>query len=350
MRIGIVDDTAMTRETLRRVVTSVPGHQVVWTAVNGAEAIDRVRGDRPDLILMDLVMPVLDGVQTTQQIMTENPCPILIVTANVARNLNKVYQAMGHGALDAVDTPCLGPLGDLSGAGDLLAKIATIGKLLGLAADRPPRCTPLKPRTERLPTLAPLIAIGASTGGPNALAVVLSAFPRGWKTSVVIVQHIDAALASGMARWLSEQTGHKVRIASPGDRPMPSEVLLAETNDHLMMEQGTGFRYCVEPVGMCYRPSVDVFFSSLVSYWPDPGVGVVLTGMGKDGGSGLLALRNAGWHTITQDEATSVVWGMPRAAAENGGAKEVLPLSAIGPAIVRYINDHHFLPNGESPT
>ena len=346
MRIGIVDDTVMARETLRRIVTSVPSHQIAWTAANGAEAIDRAQGDKPDLILMDLIMPVLDGVQATREIMLKNPCPILVVTANVSRNMNKVYQAMGHGALDAVDTPTLGPQGDLNGAGDLLAKIATIGKLLGLASERCIPSSPVKTRGGRLPSLQPLIAIGASTGGPNALVEVISAFPLDWKCSVVIIQHVDIAFADGMARWLADRTGHRVRVAATNDRPMPGEVLLAATNDHLLLDRGMTFRYCAEPVGMCYRPSVDVFFSSLVSNWPDPGVGVVLTGMGKDGAAGLLALRNAGWHTIAQDEATSVVWGMPRAAAENGGAKDVFPVSEIGPAIVRHVKSH--LLNAES--
>lgn len=340
MRISIVDDMAMARETLRRIVTSVPGHQIAWTAVNGAEAIVCAKGDKPDLILMDLIMPVLDGVQATREIMLGNPCPILVVTANVSRNMNKVYQAMGHGALDAVDTPTLGPQGDLSGAGDLLAKIATIGKLLGLAKERcVPHC-PEKSRGGRVPSLPPLIAIGSSTGGPNALVEVISAFPRDWKCSVVIIQHVDVAFADGMARWLADRTGHKVKVAAANERPMPGEVLLAATNDHLLIERGLTFRYCAEPVEMCYRPSVDVFFSSLVTHWPDPGVGVILTGMGKDGAAGLLALRNAGWHTIAQDQATSIVWGMPRAAAENGGAKDVLPLSELGPAIVRHVNSH----------
>jgi two-component system response regulator WspF len=339
MKIGIVDDTAMARETLRTVVSSVPGHQVAWIATNGAEAIDRARTDTPDLILMDLVMPGVDGVEATRRIMQENPCAILVVTASVTSRVRKVYEAMGYGALDAVDTPTLGPHGDLRGASALLWKIETIGKLIAPAPGLdtgPPIPMPARHRAGS----DWLVGIGASTGGPAAVTTVLSAFPRNFSAIVVIVQHIDEAMAQGMADVLSQETGHRVEVAEPGMVPRSGQILLAKTDDHLVLDRNGSLNYVAEPRDAWYRPSADVFFRSIASNWRQPGVAVLLTGMGRDGASGLLGLRRAGWLTIAQDEETCVVWGMPGAAAKIGAAERILPVSQIGPAIVGHIEAH----------
>jgi len=345
MRIGIVNDMPMARETLRRVVRSVPDHQIAWLAADGEEAVAEARRDRPDLILMDLVMPGLDGAEATRRIMAESPCPILVVTATVSGNFGKVYDAMGHGALDAVDTPTLGLRGELSGGDRLLAKIATVGKLTGKGVLRVPESP--APRRSQPRVEEAIVAIGASTGGPNALAEVLSAFPQGWPTAVVMVQHVDAAFAPGLARWLGERSGHRVEVIEEGDRPEPGRFLLAATNDHLMLGEGLRLRYDDEPRAHCFRPSVDVFFASLAALWPTPGAAALLTGMGRDGAAGLLALRRAGWLTVAQDEATSIVWGMPRAAVELDAADRVLPISAVGAAVVNHLLNR--LRNDEGP-
>jgi chemotaxis response regulator CheB len=189
-------------------------------------------------------------------------------------------------------------------------------------------------------TDVPLIAIGASTGGPNALVTVLNGIPRDLRAAIVISQHITADFATGLASWLAEMTRRSVRIARNHDAPQAGEVLLAGTNDHLAMISGGTFRYTPDPADTPYRPSVDVLFSSLANCWTKPGVAVLLTGMGRDGAKGMLTLKGKGWHTIAQDESTSVVYGMPAAAAENGSARQILPLRDIGDAIARQIN--HF--------
>jgi two-component system response regulator WspF len=334
MRIGIVNDMALAREALRRVVLSAPGQQVAWLAADGDEAVAQARRDTPDLILMDLIMPVTDGAEATRRIMAESPCPIIVVTSSVSGNFGKVYEAMGHGALDAVDTPTLGPRGDVQGAEALLTKIMTVAKLTGKAAARPvPAPSPAPSPAAATPDQS-LVVIGASTGGPNAVAEVLSSFPKGWYASVVLIQHVDAAFAPGLARWLTERSGNRVEIAAAGARPAPGQILLAATNDHLVMESGGRFRYISEPRDFCFRPSVDVFFTSVAAHWPATGVAALLTGMLRDGADGLLTLRRAGWFTIAQDKESSVVWGMPRAAIEVGAAVAVLPVSRIGPAVV----------------
>lgn len=334
MRIGIVNDSVMAREALRRVVTSADGLQVAWTARDGAEGVDKVRADTPDLVLMDLFMPVMDGVESTRRIMKETPCPVLVVTATVSGQIAKVYQAMGFGALDAVDTPVLGPCGNCSGGADLLGKIHTIGKLIGKYQPRCPAWTPpLAPPTGQ--GLDPLVVIGASTGGPFAVAEVLKGLPRDWTAATVIVQHVDAFFVAGLADWLREHSGRRVQLIADGHVPAPGDYLLAATGDHLVMDQDGRLRYSAEPRSACYRPSVDVFFQSVARNRPGHGAAALLTGMGRDGAEGLLALKRRGWRTVAQDEPSSVVWGMPRAAFEIGAAEVVAPLDEVADAIVQ---------------
>ncbi len=173
--------------------------------------------------------------------------------------------------------------------------------------------------------------------------------PGSWPTcptrrdaSTVIIQHIDVAFAPGLARHLGDGVGRRVDLAEAGERPLPGRTYLAATNDHLILDNARQFRYVAEPLGVHYRPSVDVFLASLIKHWPEPGAAAILTGMGRDGAIGLLALRQAGWLTVAQDEATSLVYGMPRAAAEAGAAQMILPLAEIGGAIADRVRDRSY--------
>ena len=324
MRIGIVNDVRAASEALRRIVTSLTDHDFIWTAADGVEAVAMAKRDRPDLILMDLLMPHMDGVQATKQIMLSSPCAILVVTATVHGNISLVYDALGYGALDAVDTPVLGPSGEVQGAQALVEKIATIAKIVGVSADsrRVNRSTPASgpPR---------LLLVGASTGGPKALAEIIGPLPTDWNVAIVVVQHVDVAFAQGLAKWLGERTGRAVKVAEEGHHPAAGDVLVAGTNDHLVFTKDRTLSYREEPKHLFFRPSVDVFFWSVAEYWPQPGTAILLTGMGSDGAKGMLALRARGWHTIAQDQASSVVWSMPKAAIELNAACEVLPVAQM---------------------
>ncbi len=336
MRIGIVNDSLIARVALQRAVESVPAHKVAWLANDGAEAVEKARDDLPDLILMDLIMPGVDGVEATRRIMAGSPCPIVIVTSSVSGHMGRVYEAMGLGAIDAVDTPELGPSGELDGAKFLLAKIETVAKLVGRSPRVAPFDEPVAPPAKSPAEVAPwwpLVLIGSSTGGPAALAEILARMPESLDLATVIVQHVDSVFAPGLARWLGERTGRRVELIEPGVKPLPGKILLASTNDHVILDESRRFRYVAEPAEIHYRPSVDVFFRSAAERWPQPGVAALLTGMGRDGAAGLLALRRRGWLTIAQDEASSVIWGMPGAAVQIGGAALVLPLPEIARAI-----------------
>jgi chemotaxis response regulator CheB len=322
VRIGIVNDLSIATEALRRVLARRPDHRVAWAAASGAEAVACCARDTPDVVLMDLVMPGMNGVEATRRIMADSPCPILVVTVSVGANAAMVFEAMGHGALDATDMPSLGSDGD-SGADKLLAKIDLIGRL----SAAPVRAS--MPRAPAPASARKLLAIGASAGGPSAVARVLEGLPADFAGAVAVIQHIDEKFAPGMAEWLGRYSRLPVAIANAGDGLQPGRVLLAATNDHLALRADGRLDYVREPAELPYRPSVDVFYKSVAVHWRGPIVGVLLTGMGRDGAAGLRLLREQGHHTIAQDQASSAVYGMPKAAAELDAAAEILPLDRI---------------------
>ena len=326
MRIAIVNDSPMALEVMRRIVDTSGTHQVSWLARNGAEAVEKCARDRPDLILMDLIMPEMDGVDATRRIMAATPCAILIVTATVHARAPKVFEALGAGALDAVCTPVVGGDGAAGGAAALCAKIDVMRRLIGTGSERlrePPQLSPPADRPE------PLIVFGASAGGPAALAAILGELPRDFPAASVIVQHVDEEFAPLMASWLNDQSRLPVKLAQEGDQPRSGVVLMAATNDHLVFVNERTLGYTRHPQSHPYRPSVDVFFESVARHWPGKIIGVLLTGMGRDGARGLKALRDGGALTISQAREGCVVYGMPKAAAEIGAAAEVLPLEKI---------------------
>lgn len=332
MRIALVNAQPSALEALRRAIVAVPGLSVAWRASDGIEAVELARRDPPDLVVLDLHLPRLNGVEATAQIVAIRSCPILVATATVRANIAQVYDAMSRGALDAVDTPTLDAAGQVCGGDALLAKIGTVSKLIGKPV--PALLRLLCATTLRPTTPATLVLLGASTGGPGALRTILGALPREDSLSVIIVQHVDRAFTGGLASWLGETSRLPIELAAEGQPPAPGKALLADTDDHLILDSRRRLSYTAEPREACYRPSVDVFFSSVAEHWPTPGVAVLLTGMGRDGAKGLLRLHSCGWHTIAQDSQSCVVWGMPRAAAECGAAAAVLPLDEIGPAIL----------------
>ncbi|MCP4797739.1 MAG: response regulator, partial [Phycisphaeraceae bacterium] len=235
MRVAIVNDLRMATEALRRIVEMQDGLELAWTALDGREAVEKAGEDLPDLILMDLVMPEMDGETATRIIMEENPCPILVVTASMTGNARRVVKAMAAGAIDAVETPTFGLDGRFSGDGPLLDRIDRLmrdpaGFSDGAATPHPnATSTGSVSSSPRRPSI---MLIGASTGGPQAIRTVLSALPRPLSIPVVLVQHIDHQFVGGLVHWLQEVTGHTVVESAPGAIE-PGVVVVASTNEHL---------------------------------------------------------------------------------------------------------------------
>jgi chemotaxis response regulator CheB len=337
MRIAIVNDMMLAVEAMRRVLAQAKNDRLAWIARDGAEAVELCAADTPDLILMDLIMPVMDGVEATRRIMANSPCAVVVVTANVDTNSSKVFEALGAGALDAVNTPVLESNANGPAGITLLAKIETIRKIIGPGINKKSPLHPGPVLGAAASSRPSLIAIGASAGGPAALAKILGSLPADFPGAIVVVQHVDVQFVQGLANWLDSQTRLHVRLAAEGDRPQPGIVLLAAREDHLIFADANTLGYSPLPQECSYRPSVDVFFKSASRCWPGEIVGVLLTGMGRDGAEGLLELRRAYHATIAQDHASSAVFGMPKAAVELDAAREILALDKIGPRLTNIL-------------
>ncbi len=337
IRILVVDDSLTIRRRLIEIISGVPDMVVVGEASDGHQAIDLAIALRPDVITLDLALPGMTGFAVTEHVMAHRPTPILIVSASFNRGeLHDTYQALAAGAIDVLDKP---HADDDTWEPRFISAIRMISRIkvithprgrlgaLGRTTVTPPVSTATT-RTKRLE----LIALGASTGGPAALAEVIAGIPARDSPPILVVLHIGAPFALAFADWLAGQTNRKVRVARDGD-PLEG-VLCAPPNQHMTVE-GSRVRVIDGPPRHHCIPSVDVLFEALAREHGDRTAAALLTGMGRDGATGLLAIRAAGGSTIAQDEATSIVYGMPREAVICGAAEQVLPLSEIGPALAR---------------
>jgi two-component system chemotaxis response regulator CheB len=346
IRVLVVEDSLTVRKRLIEVLRSDPAFEVVAEAENGQQAIELCRSLRPDVITLDMHLPVLDGVSATEHIMGHFPTPILIVSSSTNRgDLFKTYDALAAGAVDVLEKPSGGE-GDGAWEKKFLAAVKLVAKIrvithvrarLGNVGRAPPRPVDTGAHSLPKPSAASLIALGASTGGPGALVEVLSRIPIDLRATILIVLHIDEPFGSAFADWLGAQTSHSVAYAV-GTEPLTSaakgRVLMAPPGRHLVARAGQ-LQLSSEPERHSCRPSVDMLFESLAQECGNQTVACLLTGMGRDGAAGLLALRRAGAYTIAQDEATSVIYGMPREAALLGAARSILPITEIGAEITR---------------
>jgi two-component system chemotaxis response regulator CheB len=327
IRVLLADDSELFRELLARVVTAEPGFEVVAVAADGNAAAAQARLLRPDVITMDLNMPDADGFSGIARIMAETPTPILVLTANREEAVG--FRALSLGALDILEKPQ--SHADLDDYGRLLrsrlrllAGVKVIRHLRGLRE----RAAAVPRRAAR----AELVGIGASLGGPRALAALLRGLPPDFRAPIAVVQHIADGFTEGLAAWLTAETRLDVHEARDGEPLAPGRVVLAPTGRHLLV--GEGFvRLSDAPPVDTFRPSVTPLLLSAARAYGPRACGVVLTGMGRDGAEGLKAIRDAGGSTLVQDEATSAVFGMPRAAIELGAADRVLPLDEIPRAL-----------------
>ena len=327
MIIGHVDSDPNSARALTAAIANTE-HRLAWSVKTGAEALRRHQSQRVDVLLLSVNVSDLSAADVTRQILANCPCAIILLADTAGLALSNVYDAMGAGAQDVVPAPVLDARGRITGGDALLNKLRIAARLLGHSHS-----------LNKIPTAAvsfvpvnnamPILAIGASTGGPQALLTVLSGLPKPFPAAILLVQHVDSEFSQGLATWLQEGSGLTVQLAHNGNTPQRGVALLASSQDHLVMTSGGSLRYRPEPRELPHRPSADVLFASLAEHSQTPGVAVLLTGMGRDGAQGMAKLRSAGWHTVAQDQATCVVYGMPKAAVELGAACKVLPLPEI---------------------
>lgn len=342
VRVLVVEDSLTVRQRICEVLASDPEIELVGEAADGKAAIELCQSRRPDVVTMDMILPVMSGLAATEYIMAHCPTPILVVSSSFNRGeLFKTYDALAAGAVDVLEKPTgTEPAGvwerTLLAQVKLVARIRVIThprlRLAGLGQSPAPAVPPAAARSPE--RQAAVLAIGASTGGPAAIVEVLRGLPAAFRLPILMVLHISEPFGLAFAEWLDGQTGRRVAYARDGD-PVArghGNVALAPPGRHLAVRDG---RLCLldEPERHSCRPSVDVLFESVAREYGRAAAAVLLTGMGRDGAAGLLDIRRAGGLTFAQDEATSVVYGMPREAALLGAAERVLPLKEIGPAL-----------------
>lgn len=347
IRVLVVEDSLTVRKRMLEVLAADPAIEVVGEAEDGKRGIELCQQLRPDVVTLDMMLPVMSGLAATEFIMAYCPTPILIVSASTNRGeLFKTYEALAAGALDVLDKPLGNELDDaweqkLVSTVKLLSRVKVITHLRARLSPMGPRGAPASSETAPRSTVlvAPgrlrAVAIGVSTGGPAALVEILRGLPHGFPLPILLVIHIGRVFAPAFAEWLDGQSPIRVAYAADGD-PLPpvgqGRVLMASPDSHLVLRQGT-LRLTRDPERHSCRPSVDVLFASLAQELGADCAACLLTGMGKDGAEGLLAIRRAGGTTIAQDEATSVVFGMPKEAIMLGAAEQILPLHKIAPAL-----------------
>jgi two-component system chemotaxis response regulator CheB len=342
IRVLVVEEFAPQRDFLVQLIAADGRFQVLATASDGNEAADLAARLRPDVIVMNLVLPRLDGIGATQRIMAETATPIVIISTTIhGTSTARATEALQAGAVIVLDKP-LNPdsprgaqaVEELLTAIRLMAEV----KVVRRPASGVRRNLVSIPPYEAIGRRRPLaVVLAASTGGPQAIQTVLQSLGPDLDVPVLVVQHMSRGFLSGMVGWLAGTCPQAVQLAAHGGQPAGGTVYVAPEEYHLLVTRAGKLALTKMPPVGGFRPSANTLFESAARCYGADAVGAVLTGMGDDGAAGLAALREAGASTIAQDEASSVVYGMPRAAAAAGGAERVLPLAAIGPAVRRLL-------------
>lgn len=341
VRVLVVDDSALVREILSTGLAKDPEIEVVGTAANPFIARDKIVALNPDVLTLDVEMPRMDGVDFLRRLMPQYPLPVIMVSALTQKGAQITLEALEAGAIDFVTKPS----SDVArGLNQMLADLRQKVKMAAGAnlsawknkAQKREKSAPVVIRTALAESTDKVLAIGASTGGTEAIRRVITSFPASMP-GIVIVQHMPPGFTKHFSDNLNQICEMEVREAQTGDRVMPGRVLIAPGGKHMTVRRSGGIYLvdCQEGEnvnGHC--PSVDVLFHSVARYVAGNALGVILTGMGGDGADGLVAMRHAGARTIAQDEASCVVFGMPKVAIERGGAERIAPLDGIPQMIV----------------
>jgi two-component system chemotaxis response regulator CheB len=349
VRVLVVDDSAVVRQVLTALLSSEPGFEVVC-AHDPIIAQQKMERSRPDVVILDLELPRMDGLTFLRQIMAEDPLPVVVCSALSGKGTEAALQALEEGAVDVLAKPRLGVRDFLWESSllflDAVRAAAQAGPAKGSHRARSSRLsTPARrpgPATQprALPATDKVVAIGASTGGTEALRLILEGLPAD-APGIVVVQHMPEGFTRAFAERLDRDCALEVKEAADGDGIRPGRVLIARGDHHLLVRR-SGALYRAElnrePLVSRHRPSVNVLFRSVASAAGPNAIGIVMTGMGNDGAEGLLEMRRAGAATIAQDEASCVVFGMPKEAIAKGAVEEIVPLARIPDVILRRTN------------
>lgn len=338
IKVVVADDSVTVRKRLIEILRQEPEIEVVGEASDGKTAVNLTQALRPDVVTLDMMMPGMSGLAATEYIMAYCPTPILIVSASMNRGeVFKTYDALAAGAVEVLDKSKVAA-GDFAWERKLISTVKLVSRIKVITHPKGQlKHSPLTAavRESAIAANYGLVAIGASTGGPAAIQEVLAALPKEFPLPILFVIHITEAFSTAFSQWLDKHSPIPVKNAVDGMKlPAPGEggVIVAPPGRHLVVRSGTLRLVDGAELHSC-KPSVDVLFESVATEVGQSAIACLLTGMGKDGALGLLSIRKAGGHTIAQDESSSVVFGMPREAILMNGATQVLPLSAIGPAL-----------------
>lgn len=343
IKVLVVDDSSTVRLLLTWLLDSDPAIQVVGTACNGEEAVQMARRLKPDVITMDVNMPVLNGFEATQRIMSETPTPILIVTSSVdIQAVGGAMTALMAGALALLEKPVSPDNADFETQRAQLIKM--VKAMAGTKVIRQRRSEDSHPQTATASDVDPhrplVVAIAASTGGPAALATILRALPADFPAPILVVQHIGKGFVRGLVNWLDTLLSLSVKLAVDGEALQPATVYIAPDDTHLGISRAHCIRLDHTPLIGGFRPSANHLFSSVGQACGKQALGVVLTGMGSDGLEGARELVTRGGRIYAQDEASSVVFGMPKAVIDAKLAHDVWPLAAIGTELTKLVHRH----------
>ncbi|MFW6041859.1 MAG: chemotaxis-specific protein-glutamate methyltransferase CheB [Guyparkeria sp.] len=332
IRVVIADDSVIALRLLSEMLERHPDIRVVARARDGVEALEAVETHRPDVLCTDLHMPNMDGLELTRQVMARFPCPILVISVSVQDdNRSNVFQLIHAGAVDVLPKP-RGGLGnsDRPFATDLAHRVRTLARV-----DVFRRKATLSPTREQVKRSPPprrrphLIAIGASTGGVQAMEAIIQALPADFPVPILYIQHISQGFQASLVSWLNARGRVHVVQASAGSVPLPGHVYVPPEEHHLTIDGIGHLQTPQTPPHGGHRPSIDVSFESVADYFGHTAMGILLTGMGRDGATGLRTIRDAGGRTVAQDPDDAVVTGMPRAAIEREAADDILDLQGI---------------------
>jgi two-component system chemotaxis response regulator CheB len=349
VRVLIVDDSATVRQTLKEVLESDPQIEVMAVAQDPFVAVERIKQEVPDVITLDIEMPLMDGLTFLEKIMSQHPIPVVICSSLATGGSDVALAALGKGAVEIIAKPRMGTREFLEESRVRICdavKSAALARLRKSTAAPPltvrPKLTadailPRPPSNAMIRTTEKVVAVGASTGGTEAIRELLQAMPLD-APGMVIVQHMPEGFTARFAERLNSICGINVKEAQDGESVLRGQALIAPGNRHLLLKR-SGARYFVElrdgPLVSRHRPSVDVLFRSAARYGGSNVVGVILTGMGDDGAKGMLEMKQAGAATVAQDEASCVVFGMPAEAIKLAAVDRVLPLSQIPAEVIR---------------